>query len=276
MLFSMIPAAGFITPHLTANAEMVTDANGVAMHNYKGTIGKVYNPKVVASHGIQYFNSYSQSGDVQAKQNLVNTADWLVANAKDRETYSVWDYDFRWKSYGGIEPPYTSALAQAEGVQALLLAHNVTGNDQYLQAAKKAFGAFMVDYEQGGVASQKTPDESFLQLLAKPGFEETYVLNGHTNSLLFIWDYYQYTHDYRALIVFGKGINWLVSGGNLQKYDAGDWSYYDLKGTRARDNYHYAHVAQLESLHAITGEPVLRDYSERFARYSEAEATGQK
>lgn len=50
------------------------------------------------------------------------------------------------------------------------------------------------------------------------------MLNGHTNSLLFIWKCYEYTHDYRALIVFGKGINWLV--GSLEKY-GDEWSYYD-------------------------------------------------
>jgi hypothetical protein len=91
----------------------------------------------------------------------------------------------------------------------------MTGDERYLAEAKRAFGAFMVNYDDGGVASDEGRDSLFLQLLAKPGFQKTYVLNGHTNSLLFIWKYYEYTLDYRALIVFGKGVNWLVS--NLQK-----------------------------------------------------------
>ena len=141
----------------------------------------------------------------------------------------------------------------------------MTGDQHYLAEARKAFGAFMVDYEDGGVASHEGRDSLFLQLLAKPGFTKTYVLNGHTNSLLFVWQYYQYTHDYRALIVFGKGVNWLVS--NLQKYDTGSWSYYDQMGTKARDSYHGAHVSQLARLYEITGEPALKEYSDRFAGY---------
>ena len=56
-----------------------------------------------------------------------------------------------------------------------------------------------------------------------------------------------------ALIVFGEVISWLV--GNLQKYDASEWSYYDQEGNGARASYHRAHVIQLGKLHEITGEP---------------------
>lgn len=247
-------------------AELIQDENGVMMYDYAGSIGTVYNPKVVAQQGIQNYDSYQLTGDLQARQNFIGAANWLLAHSSDKGNYSLWEYDFRWTSYGGVEPPYASALAQAEGVYVLVLAHNMTGDERYLAEAKNAFGAFMVDYDAGGVASDENRDSIFLQLLAKPGFQKTYVLNGHTNSLRFIWKYYEYTHDYRALIVFGKGINWLV--GNLYKYDAGEWSYYDQNGNRARDNYHQGHIIQLGKLYEITGEPILKEYSDRFAAYT--------
>jgi hypothetical protein len=245
---------------------MVPDENGVMMYDYGGSVGVVYNPKVVAQQGIKNYDSYQLTGDPQALQNFIGAADWLLAHSVSKGDYSVWEYGFRWKSYGGIEPPYASALAQAEGAYVLTQAQSVTGDARYLAEAKRAFGAFMADYEAGGVASDEGRDSLFLQILAKPGLQKTYVLNGHTNSLLFIWKYYEYTHDYRALIVFGKGVNWLV--GNLHKYDAGEWSYYDQAGNRARDNYHQGHVAQLQTLYEITGEPVLKEYSDRFAAYA--------
>jgi hypothetical protein len=248
-------------------AETVPDKNGVIMYDYGGSIGTVYNPKMVAQHGIMNYESYVLTGDLQARQNFIAAADWLLAHSSDKGNYTVWEYDFRWKSYGGIDPPYSSALAQAEGVYVLVLAHNMTGDDRYMAEAKRAFGAFMVDYEAGGVASDEGRDSLFLQLLAKPGLHKTYVLNGHTNSLLFIWKYYEYTHDYRALIVFGKGVNWLV--GNLQGYDSGEWSYYDKDGNKARDNYHQGHIMQLGRLYEITGEPVLKEYSDRFTAYAD-------
>jgi heparosan-N-sulfate-glucuronate 5-epimerase len=246
-------------------AESVLDKDGVMMYNYGGSVGVVYNPKMVAQHGIKNYDNYQLTGDPQARQNFIHTADWLLAHSVNKGNYSLWEYDFKWSSYGGVEPPYSSALAQAEGAYVLVCAYNMTDDKRYLAEAKKAFGAFMVNYDSGGVASYEGQDSVFLQLLAKPGFQKTYVLNGHTNSLLYIWKYYEYTHDYRALIVFGKGINWLT--GNLQKYDAGDWSYYDQMGNRARDNYHQGHIIQLGKLYEITGEPILKEYSDRFATY---------
>jgi heparosan-N-sulfate-glucuronate 5-epimerase len=250
---------------LNAAGEPVPDENGVMMYSYGGSVGTVYNPKVVAQHGIKNYENYEETGDAQARQNFINAADWLAGHAADRGNYSIWEYDFKWSSYGGVEPPYASALAQAEGVYVLAMAHSMTGDVRYLAEAKKAFGAFMADYEDGGVASDEGRDSVFMQLLAKPGFEKTYVLNGHTNSLLYIWKYYEYAHDDRALIVFGKGVNWLID--NVQKYDSGEWSYYDQKGNRARDNYHQGHIVQLGKLYDITGEPALKEYSDRFASY---------
>ena len=39
-------------------------------------------------------------------------------------------------------------------------------------------------------------------------------------------------------------------------------------GNRARDNYHLGHVMQLSKLYEITGEPALKEYSDRFAAYA--------
>ncbi|HVX02026.1 MAG TPA: D-glucuronyl C5-epimerase family protein [Nitrososphaera sp.] len=268
----------------------VPDEDGVMMYDYGWPIGVVYNPTVVAAYGLQYYDVYQKTGEVAARQNLINTANWLLENAREHRgkekggdgsgrCYSLWEYGFRWRWYGGVEPPYASALAQAEGIIVLLLARQLASSsslssiaamqDRYLKEAKKAFGAFLVDYDDGGVASDEGRDSTFLQLLAKPGFQKTYVLNGHTNSLIHIWKYYQYTGDYRALIVFGKGINWLVrsDGNSLQKYCAsGDnRSYYDQMGNRAQASYHQAHISQLGKLYEITGEPVLKEYRDRFA-----------
>jgi hypothetical protein len=249
-----------------AAAEPVADKNGVMMYDYGGSIGTVYNPKVVAIEGMKYCRDYQITGDLEARQHCINSADWLVDHATDKGNYTLWEYGFKWPHYSGFDAPYSSALAQAEGLILMTRAHNITGSDHYLAAAKKAFGAFMVDYDAGGVASSEGPDSAFLQILAKPGAQKTYVLNGHTGSLIYIWWYYEYTHDYRALIVFGKGINWLVN--NVNRYDTGDWSYYDLKGHVARDNYHRGQTTQIGMLYDITGEPVLKQYSDRFTAYA--------
>ena len=97
--------------------------------------------------------------------------------------------------YGWVSPPYSSALAQAKGLQVLILAHELTGNEKYLDVAKKIIRSFLVNYDEGGFVSYEGIGNNslFLHLLAKPGFPKTYILNGHTHSLLFLWSYYEKT-----------------------------------------------------------------------------------
>jgi hypothetical protein len=266
-----------------ASPSSIPDKKGIMMHDYGGEIGKVYNPLIVSQGGQKYYQSYmNDNSDEKAKEHFINTADWLVKNAKEKETndidYSLWTYNFPWPFYDGLDPPYSSALAQSAGIQILILAHNMTGDDKYLEAADKAFGSFLVEYDKGGVVTMEGgndeddsgeskgnngDDSMFLQEISKPGYEKTYVLNGHIFSLIDLWNYYKYTHNENAATVFNKGLNYLKD--NLWKYDMGIWSYYDQIGNLASNGYQKIHTEQLAKLYEITGEPIIKRYSDKFA-----------
>ena len=111
----------------TALAQPVPDGKGVIMFKYKETKRTVYNPLILASWGISYFTKYESTGDNKSKEYFINTANWLAANAKDKQggKYSIWEYDFTWPWYYGVTPPYYSAYEQAVGVFFL-------ANDYYL------------------------------------------------------------------------------------------------------------------------------------------------
>ena len=79
-----------------------------------------------------------------------------------------------------------------------------------------------------------------------------------------MWNYYQYTHDGNAALVFNEGVKYLKN--NLWKYDQGKWSYYDQIGDPATNGYQKIHTEQLAKLFKITGEPILKSYSDKFAR----------
>jgi heparosan-N-sulfate-glucuronate 5-epimerase len=247
------------------NTRLTPDERGVMMYDYGGKTGRVYNPTVVGLEGARYYYDYKATGNLDSKQKFLNTAEWFMEHATDKGDYSLWEYTFDWPYYDGFKAPYSSALAQARGIDVLIKAYDETGQEAYLSEAKKAFGAFMVDYEDGGVVSNEGDDSIFLQILAKPGAPKTFVLNSHTKSLLLIKEYYDYTNDYRAMLVFGKGMNWLLE--NIPRYDTGRWSYYDLVGTEATKSYHGGQTKQLGQLYEVTGEPVLKKYQSQFADY---------
>jgi hypothetical protein len=135
-----------------------------------------------------------------------------------------------------------------------------------LQTRHRAVGALLVDYDDGGVTSVEDKGDSiFLHVIAKPGFKKVYVLNGHTGALLHLWNYYEITNDTAAKDVFGKGVNYLKN--HLEEFDAGNWSYYDKVGTKAKESYHRGQIKQLGYLYEITREPVLEEYGHKFLVY---------
>ena len=175
--------------------------------------------------------------------------------------------------YGGISPPYCSALAQAEGAELLAKAYATTNEEKYLIAAQQAVASFQVDYDNGGLASIEDGGGSiFLQLLAKPGFKKTYILNGHTGALMHLWEYYIITKDAIAKELFFRGIEYLKH--NLSLFDSGSWSYYDRMGTLAMESYHRGHIKQLRYLYDITREPILEEFRRKFLTYYEQKHGG--
>jgi heparosan-N-sulfate-glucuronate 5-epimerase len=271
------------TTNTNTSSSTIPDKKGIMMYDYGGKTGKVYNPLIIAQGGQKYYQNYiNDSSDKKSKEYFLNTANWFVNHAKEKENngihYSLWTYHFPWPFYRGLTPPYSSALAQSAGIKILILAHNLTGDEMYIDAADKAFGSFLVDYDKGGVItreggkedysmdnSNNGDDSIFLQEIAKPGYLKTYILNGHIFSLIDLWNYYKYTHDGNVAIVFNKGLKYLKD--NLWKYDTGKWSYYDQVGDRATNGYQKIHTEQLAKLYEITGEPILKSYSDKFARY---------
>jgi heparosan-N-sulfate-glucuronate 5-epimerase len=276
-IFSLIDYYSFdslVTLKTTVIAEPIPDDDGVIMYKYPEIEYSVYNPLILSSWGLEYYTKYENSGDKEFKEYFINTANWLVDNAKDKEggKYSIWEYDFTWPWYDRVEPPYYSGYAQAIGIVVLARAYDTTNNQMYLDEANKAFQAFLVDYDDGGVMTieDDSGDSIFFHELVKPGFQKTYILNGHTGSLLHIWQYYELTKNPQAKSIFDKGINYLKY--NLWRYDTGSWSLYDQTlidqlPNLSSDVYHKIHIDHLKSLYEINGEKILKEYADRFNKY---------
>lgn len=97
----------------------------------------------------------------------------------------------------------------------------------------------------------------------------THILNGFIRATWGVYDYWLATGEEAARQLFGATISTLRR--NLEKYDAGFWSLYDLAGTRlkmlASPFYHRLHVAQLGVLHRLTGEELFAQYAEKWDGY---------
>ena len=81
------------------------------------------------------------------------------------------------------------------------------------------------------------------------------VLNGMLFATLGVYEYYKYTNDMDAKLIFDNGVNSVKE--KLALYDNDGYSYYDILDTPA-DKYHAIHVNLLNKLYGITDETLFK------------------
>jgi heparosan-N-sulfate-glucuronate 5-epimerase len=85
-----------------------------------------------------------------------------------------------------------------------------------------------------------------------------------------VYDYFLATNDRSAQKLFTGAVQTLLY--NLDRYDLGFWSLYELSGTRlpmvASPFYHQLHIVQLRVMHRLTREDTFARVADRWEGYS--------
>ena len=63
-----------------ANYNGVYDAAGIPQLDYRGKIGRQYNPIAIAQYGLGNYNLFRRTGNAACRNNFLRVADWLVAH----------------------------------------------------------------------------------------------------------------------------------------------------------------------------------------------------
>jgi heparosan-N-sulfate-glucuronate 5-epimerase len=249
------------------------DSAGIPMLDYHGRIGLQYNPIAIAQWGLGNYNLFCRMQDQEHKKKLLAASDWLCANLeKNSAGIWVWNHHFDWEYRTPLKAPWYSALAQGQGISLLVRAHRETGAASYLEAAERAFTSFLKSTHEGGVAfTDECGNLWFEEYIVSP---PTHILNGFIWAAWGVYDYFLATKDSSAQDLFAKAVQTLRA--NLDRYDLGFWSLYELAGTRlpmvASPFYHQLHVVQLRVLHRLTGDEVFARYADRWEAYAHSRA----
>lgn len=243
------------------------EAGQIALINYGKDIGIQENPLVVEQTTLGSFEIWLKERDEKYKAYFLKLAEWLVQKQKIKTNDTgVWEFNFNW--HYGLKPPWISAMAQGMGISVFLRAHQLTKEDRFLGAAKKALKPFEQNVEEGGVQSLVGDGTIFFE--EYPSRPATHVLNGFIFSLWGLYDYTIYTKDHDTIRLFEKGIESLEK--NLPRYDLGYWSSYDLYPLYkikpiANTFYHKLHIAQLKALYRLTGKDVFLQTARKWEKY---------
>jgi hypothetical protein len=149
-------------------------------------------------------------------------------------------------------------------------AHQLTGDERFVNAAVRAVGTCLVPVARGGVRDLESNGRVFFEKYALPG-QTHHVLNGFMSALLGIWDVARASGDRDAQAAFEDGVASLDDV-VLATYDTGYTTLYDQRPDRRATPssvlYTWVHARQLAALARITRQPRLRSWADRWRSYS--------
>ena len=244
------------------------DSQGIPLLDYRGRLGRQYNPIAIAQYGLGNYNLYNTTGSDEARRKLVLSADWLVENLESNPWgIAVWNHHFDFEYRDTLKAPWYSALAQGQGLSLRVRAHKETNDPTYLDTGRRAFEAFLLPVDKGGVTWEwPAGDIWFEEYLLDP---PTHILNGFIWALWGVYDYSLATGDHKATELFQRAVATLKR--RLPAYEWGHWSLYDLSGKPLRNVaspfYHRLHIVQLRATQRLVGDPELGNHADRWERY---------
>lgn len=243
------------------------DRYGVPIVDYEWLMGRYIGekryPVTIAASANMYYLSYREEGNTRDYEKFLNNVEWLYRNRVEIKDFVVWPADFEYPFYG-CERGWASAMAQGNALKAFLRAHELTGDEEYLQLTVKILNSYKTEIRDGGVLYVDPDDGGYWYAEYACG-EPPRVLNGFWFALDGLHYYYTHTGDEDALELYGSGVEELLR--HLPEFDAGDWSYYDLEGYPSDANYHSLHVAIMEDLYEQTGTTTFLEYHEKWEAY---------
>ena len=245
--------------HYSSNFYGDKDANGIPMVG-KGEKAKYY-PINTAQYGLllhSLFLKHSRQNDFVMMQNCINVLESLKS---EDDKICVWRHYVSEHKYS-LAPGWASAMAQGECISFYLRMYQLTQKRSYYTTAIKAYEFMKIPISQNGV--RILDEKGNLWLEEYPDNPPILVLNGFIYALFGLYDLYRVTNrpdvkkDIDACILTLKN--------RLSDFDAGFWSYYDLR-YKELVRYYYqknVHVPQLEVLFQLTQEPIFSFYKKKW------------
>ena len=208
----------------------------------------------VFQYGLGAFDLYLMGVDKELmKAKFIAYVDWALMH---QDSKGAWDaFSFRFSDN------IFSAMAQGEGASLLIRGYLLTGQQNYLIAAKKAIDFMLLSSNQGGTSASFEEGLCLLEYTNRP-----YVFNGWIFAYFGLYDYCLVSSDDSYLRWLDSTKRCLLS--LLPRMDNGYWSMYDGGSTIASPFYHRLHISLLTVMYEITQEEEFLNYSRLFEKYN--------
>ena len=266
------------SPAFETRPKVILDPRGLPLVGYAA--GHSYNPTSISQYGLRHYGRWLRSRMGDDREKTLRAARWLLA---EQAADGRWPYRFTYTvDYMGgspgvtLSPPWSSAMAQGQGISLLVRTWRITGERRYLDAARRAVKPLTLDVARGGLKRR---------LAGGPFFEEypttppSHVLNGFMFTVIGLWDIAPWSPDAARLYRDGRAT--LVRALPLYDRGPGQTSAYHLgfrtagQPAEISPEYHEVHRAQLRVLDAIETDPSIAAVRKRW-RLRRAPPAGER
>ncbi|MGH2867736.1 MAG: D-glucuronyl C5-epimerase family protein [Solirubrobacteraceae bacterium] len=181
----------------------------------------------------------------------------LIPLAARRGGGVAWEYYFH---FDGGSPPWTSAMSQATGLQALSNAYLATRDPSYLQVAASALPLFSAP-PPTGVKIPTSLGTRYLQYTFAPTVS---IINAFLQTLIGLDTYARVSGNQTAARLFAAGNAEAMA--EVPTFDTGAWSLYQ-PGLEDDLSYHQLVTGFLAQLCKMTKTPVYCTTAQHFQAY---------
>jgi hypothetical protein len=200
---------------------------------------------------------------------------WLVAalqSAKHlvevQESDGAWPEPCDYPHTLRMKGPWISGMAQGHCISLLVRAHSEAPSAELARAAHLGLRPLTRPTAAGGVEARLDGGPFPEEYPTKP---PSFVLNGAIYAIWGVYDLWRGLDDSAGGTLFGEMIETLAR--NIQRWDLGYWSRYDLYPypvfvNVASPSYHTLHIHQLQALQRIAPRAEFADTAARFERYA--------
>ncbi|HEY2439978.1 MAG TPA: D-glucuronyl C5-epimerase family protein, partial [Solirubrobacteraceae bacterium] len=179
----------------------------------------------------------------------------MIPLAASRGGGLTWEYYF---PFDGGAPPWTSAMSQATGLEALTRAYEATGNTYYLQVATQALPVFRAR-PPAGVAVPTRLGTRFVQYTFTP---QTKIINAFLQTLIGLDDFARVSGNPIAARLFAAGNAEAMA--EVPGFNTGAWSLYQ-PGIEDDLSYHELVTGFLNQLCGLVNAPVYCTTAQHFS-----------
>ena len=152
-----------------------------------------------------------------------------------------------------LVPPWYQGLAQGIAVGFFARLYEVTGDAKYKNAAEHTLESFLTPKRTGKLWVSAVDSNGYLCIEEYPSSNWHFVLNGHMQAALGLWDYYRVTGDQRALKLYRGALTAIVRYG--EAFRTPGWvSAYSLGARALFVHYHVGVMNRFSQLYRLTAD----------------------